>query len=331
MDTTQRGTKFGLLCLTEASAGITGDIDLAATPGEVVAHSTCPIALPGQWERWLGELKTADITGANLSVAIQIASPTPDILDAEMRTLEQRAERLWHGLRLNGIPGYKAAHILIGGITNAGDLRLRNVAKLGLSYKHRFGIPLTIDEAVLRRAVPYGDALQSIFTMNPDFRRLRAGYLALASGIEEPQPEERLHQFVRALDGLMALGPRQGQTVFAERGQTFVDSADVENDLRQMYVLRNTQEHLNDFRAAVAAPNEQEFLRRFSMRGYQAQHTALAVYRRLAEQAALRGRFVSDQSTVTFWALPDGTRGQIWGTKVDLDAVQAEHDARFTL
>ena len=202
---------------------------------------------------------------------------------------------------------------------------------MALSYRHPCGVTLDIDEPVLHRSVTYSQALQDIFAARGDYRRLRAGYLALAAGIEQTWQEERLHQFVRAIDGLTALQHGQGRGVFAERGLTFVDGANVNADLVQMYQLRNTQEHLNNFRVVVAAPNEDEFKRRVSARAYQAEQVALAVYRRIAEQPAVQACFVSDPSTDTFWALDPPTRAGIWGARADLDAIEADHDYRYGL
>jgi hypothetical protein len=143
--------------------------------------------------------------------------------------------------------------------------------------------------------------------------------------------EERLHLFVRALDGLMAIPRGPGQTVFATRGLTFVDAANVDPLLTQMYVLRNTQEHLNDFRPVVAAPNDDEFRRIVSARAYQAEQAALAVYRRIADAPAVRAHFFSDPSTDAFWALDATTRAGIWGARVDLDAIEADHNYRYAL
>src|SRR5262245_1261570 len=151
MDATQRGTKFGLLAIKHASAHITGNIDLGATPGEIAAHAACPITLPTHWQEWLGTIQTEDIHQANLTVAIQIDSATPDILDQESKDVEQRLVDVWHGMRLNGIPNYSTALLLIGAIKNDGELSIRHKSTLALSYRHPCGVLLDIDEAVLRR------------------------------------------------------------------------------------------------------------------------------------------------------------------------------------
>jgi hypothetical protein len=93
--------------------------------------------------------------------------------------------------------------------------------------------------------------MEHIYAGRPDFRRLRAGLNAVITGVEEPMANERLHQFVRALDGLMMIPWGGGKGVFAQRGATFVCGTDLPNVLEELYKLRNAQEHMNDFKTVL--------------------------------------------------------------------------------
>src|SRR5688572_10751706 len=113
MLTGQPNTKFAMLLLRDCSTAIHAPADM----GEGVSvHSGCPIGLPDQWQRWLGELRTAWFAEANLVIGIEQASQTPTILDAEMRALDARLTRVWHGLLLQSIPSYKRSLFVLGGV-----------------------------------------------------------------------------------------------------------------------------------------------------------------------------------------------------------------------
>lgn len=122
MDSRRGGTKFGLLAIRNTSTAIAADVEVLA-PGEIVAHAACPIDLPEHWRNWLGTLQTPELVDANLTIAIQVPSVTPDVMDAETHAIEQRLDRVWHGLRLQGIPDYLTARIALGGINMQGELR----------------------------------------------------------------------------------------------------------------------------------------------------------------------------------------------------------------
>jgi hypothetical protein len=94
----------------------------------------------------------------------------------------------------------------------------------------------------------------------------------------------------------MMIPPGPGRDVFADRGVTFISGANLHDLLIQLYRLRNTQEHLNDFKRVIVAPTPEEFDRRLSRRAYQAEMAALAAYRRLLTNPTLLAHFRSEST-----------------------------------
>jgi hypothetical protein len=298
--------------------------------GGVSAHPACPIELPAHWREWLGTLQAEVITGANLLIAIEMPSQTPTILDAETQLLDRRLTAMWRGLSLQGVPTYQQAKILLGGVDDRGETSVRRVSTPVTAYRHQFGESLDVSSTVLASAKRFADRIDHVYGAVPDFRRVRAGFTALNKGIEEHTAAERLHQFVRAMDGLMKLPQGAGRREFTNRGPTFVTGTGLNGILEQLYLLRNTQEHLNEFRAVIPAPTQREFDRITSLRAYQAEQAALASYRRLFDGGPLND-FLTEASIDAFWRLDEAERRRRWGAAFDLDAAAVEHERLFAL
>lgn len=328
-DPTRRNTKFGLLALDDCiQVQFQQTVDVSA---DVSIHPTCPIAIPAHWIEWLGTLETGHLADANLVIAIQIPSTTPTILNAETHTLHSALMGHLYGLLLHGIPDYRGGVIALGGIGPNGELDVKQVGRVPMAYRHVFGARPVITHDVLIASKQRADAILDLHKQTTH-RRVRAGFRACLRGIEESAGEERVHQYVRAIDGLMHIPPGPGMETFATRGQTFAQGTDATTTLRQLYRLRNAQEHLNDFHGALDNPADNATLERLgSCRAYQAEQAALACYRRLFETPALLARFDTDAHTDAFWALDAPARQALWGAAFDLDATQADHDQRYAL
>ena len=172
--------------------------------------------------------------------------------------------------------GHTRSLFVLGGVDGDGATTVNGVSPLALAYRHQFGRSLEIDDDVCRTTKQLANALTFIHSAGSDFRRLRAGSRAVMAAIEDKHATERLHQYVRALDGLMKLPKGPGKDFFVQRGPTFVTAADLQNLLGELYVLRNTQEHLNDFQTVIVSNSESEFDQTLSLRAYQAEHAALS-------------------------------------------------------
>lgn len=82
------------------------------------------------------------------------------------------------------------------------------------------------------------DGLLEIYADNA-LIRVRRGIRVFWRGLQERNPEDRLHQFVRSLDAIVM--SRDGDE-FGQRAKTFASGTDVEGILRQSYTLRSMNE-----------------------------------------------------------------------------------------
>ena len=327
-DAQRINTKFGLIALDDCrDVALGGSVDA----GDGVSfHDRCPIALPDHWKEWLGTLATDHVHDANLIIAVQVTSATPQILDAETNAVDERLRALFYCLLLDGIVDYRAGVAFLGGIGPDGSLSVRQHYQIPTAYRHAAGSRPRVTPAAVTRAKRRAEVLMGLH-VHDDYRRLRAGFRACIAGIEEITPQERIHQYVRAIDGLMHIPVGNGRETFAARGQTFVSGNNVADALRDLYRLRNAQEHLNSLRAAITAADDDEFQRVASLRAYQAQQGALFCYGRLFDNAPLLQQFETDASTDVFWALSDVARSGLWGTAFDMDAAEIEHNRVYAL
>jgi len=321
-------TKFGVLALDNClELAITAPLKLSES---ATIYPYCPVAFPDHWREWLGTLQTAAFEKASLAIVVERPSKTPHDLDHEIHEIDLELRAHFCGILLNGIPDYRDGLVAIGGVNEKAELAITQVRRLHTAYRHEFGKRLTIDGEVVQISSAIGAVVLDLHS-NKQYRRVRAGFKALVRAIEEFLPEERLHQYVRSVDGLTMLPKGKGEEQFIVRAQTFATGDKLPMVLQELYRLRNAQEHLNEIRAVIVANSDQEAWRLISLRGYQAEQLALAAYRRLLTTPELLARFESDESTAAFWNLSVGERCIVWGEPFDLDQAEKDHEKRFNL
>ena len=132
---------------------------------------------------------------------------------------------------------------------------------------------------------------------------------------------DRLHQFVRWLEGLVL--PLRGRTKkhFAHRCQTFAGAGEAtRNLLSEAYDLRSATEHLHPPEEALQRdypPGRREDV--CLQRTRQMQRLACHAYSRLLREPVLRRRyFRTDDELGAFWKLPDDRRRELWGPALDI-------------
>ena len=329
MDLTRHNTKFGMLAFDNcAEVQLNAALDLG---DGITVHPACPINLPEHWRTWLGTLQTSSLVDANLLVCIQIDSATPTVLDGETNQIAERLFALRFGLFLHGIPDYRNNFIVLGGVDANGSASVRRVLRPELAFRHEYGRrpQITADTMVTTKECANG--IRIFYEQPSNFRRLRAGFHACTRGMEEQHLDDRLHQYVRSLDGLTMLPPGQGKTEFSYRAQLFATGNAIAEVLEQWYQLRSKHEHLNDPRSVFAAACDEEVERQGSLRAYQAEQAALMVYQRLFSSPELLARFRTDHNIAAFWDLPEVERQTAWGDACDIDAAQADLDRIYAL
>lgn len=81
---------------------------------------------------------------------------------------------------------------------------------------------------------------------------------------------------------------------------------------------------MNDYRA-ILENHGARWEDTATLRAYEAQVLASQVYLRLAESAALRGRFNGDATSEQFWRMLEGDQQNEWGAPFDLRGHSAQN------
>jgi hypothetical protein len=188
-----------------------------------------------------------------------------------------------------------------------------------VSPRRRDSSGVTVER--IREAERMVPGMIEVFGTDPEFNRLRRGVNGLVRGWKARSVLDRLHAFVRALDGLMKLEQGSGERQFAERLETFATSARVHDIALEMYRLRSFEEHMSDWPSKLGYVKEHERPRFVSQRAAQAEVVAGAAYSAILRDASLLKQFRS-ASLDEFWS--NGRNG--WTSRCDLDAF----DKRFS-
>jgi hypothetical protein len=146
---------------------------------------------------------------------------------------------------LAGVPDYSETTWFSGANVD-GELSVRGLRSLETFIRTPGQSRPSFDERSLRKAAAVGTEILRLFA-SPDHYRARIGFRKLVEGLKNRQPRGRLHEFVRAIDALMALETGKSTRQFVHRGKTFGAFSNANDDCRRFYDLRSAEEHLNDW------------------------------------------------------------------------------------
>ncbi len=292
-------------------------------------HATRAITLsvPDHWKGWLGSLGWDELHKASLFLWAVAPTSAPDLLDGENAALQTRAFMLYYGLML------AAPRIATGGrgivLTGAHgtDVDVRQHGWVPVLLRNQGVLWDPIRQAELEEAATLGNALGAVQDLQ-GFRRLRATVKCFYAGLQAEDPAERIHEFVRAIEGCIL--PERGKTEaqFASRTELFVGPREHEW-ARALFNVRSAVEHLNDRLESVAMPVRQEAIIRILQLAHEVQAVARFCLRRIFSDGVLREHFRDDQTLGAFWSLPEEARRNLWGEPLTLAEVRAEFDAEL--
>jgi len=162
------------------------------------------------------------------------------------------------------------------------------------------------------------DGLAAIYAAN-GYERMRRGFDALVHGVREEHDEDRIHQYVRALEGLVKPEIGRSETQFVHRCQTFAVASDqARTALRDSYAIRSQVEHVHFWGDALTPYPEADRASVLTQRLLQIEALALYTYIRVVTSRPHRDIFVADSSIDAFWAKRDDERFSLWGDRLDL-------------
>lgn len=263
---------------------------------------------------------------ANLFFVAHALSATPEVLDQENEDLCQSVHRLYFGL-LIAAPylGHTEATRMTG-VNQAGMVNVRQVSY----YDAVPGPPgcrgAGLDDAMLRGAYAAAEGIAALEAGGGHERTWRVihafheGLLSLAFG-------DRIHQFVRCVEGFVL--PETGATrrQFINRSQLFLGPGH-EQLLGELFDIRSKVEHLHGPYAAFAAPDRRAADLMLAEWNFKAESIARACLQRLFTTRALWPHFVDDAALSRFWTLTPAVRSGFWGQPSNINATFGHFNTR---
>lgn len=297
------------------AAGLTDPIDLG--DGCWVLFGP-PFPLDDTWRKWLGSLQSQDFERSNLFLFAIAPSKSPQVLDAENEALSQKVLALFYGLFLYDVPFYESG-LTLSGANVEGRIDIRRVSKLEPFYRPPGVRWAPIDESWLRSAHAAAVGIERVHAVKGQFERLRRGFHAWLRAWMEYYGDEKLHQFVRAVEAVIKTEQGKSSRLFRHRGQLFAgNNAKAQALLEELYLLRNAAEHMNPFQPVLAKYGS-DIDAIAALRLYQALTLANVVYSRILTDPNLQQRFASDASTEEFWQQLWADQVKVWGKSLDIE------------
>lgn len=302
----------GLPVPDEISAG------LAIAPN-IWAGRGLPVVPGEHWEKWLGELAFRDIRTSLVLTATATQPGKGYIVNDKLR---EKLKHITVGLILQGVPSYHET-FLIAGANETGEPDARHFGRRRVFYPSYGSKPLSVGRFELDRAVFLASRLESIDHKGGDWRRLRRAIDALTGGSTEPTlQDERLHQFVRSLEGLILPQKAKTEAQFIHRSQTFAIANDKTAEaLKQLFDIRSKVEHLHSALDAVEGATVKEKEEQVYWRTRQVDHLARFAISCIVENDSLREIFRTDASIADFWSKENHERAKLWTSRLDLNAI----------
>ena len=311
------GAKFAILAVKTSSLPDRRD-GMVELDGVVRVLFRTPIPAPDLLNRWFGSLRAGQFEESNLVVVASEQAESPGVFDGQTIRLEGRVKEVLVGALLQGGPFGFRGGVLLSGELRGGELEVRQVTNVERISRVAGSKAFRLSDAMIRDAGRVATALRDR-VMADGFRRFRAGFASWHAAVLEGFPGERLHGFVRSLDGVMILPKLGGRRTFRRRGQLLLGRSSLnEQLLDEIYELRNTISHLNDFEdALIAYPQEGRNVTAL-LRSFQAELLATEVYRRILSSDELLEKMRDDDAIKELWELDESAVHRLWGPPIDL-------------
>ena len=310
------GTKFSAIGLEplRLASGMPATLHIR---DDLVVSSSFPTDALAHWASWLGRLQTKRVKAADLWLIARRPTDHPEAHDRDSSVVAERSNELYNAF-LIAVPNVSHNEaVRLSGRRSASDLRVSG-AQVYPAIRHvPFAPERPIDRADLELTATIADAFPAI-KHRGEFRRKWRVVRAFHTGLQSQELGERIHQFVRCVEGFIF--PRRGSTRedFADRTKVLL-GAGWEDDIRQIFDIRSAVEHLHGPYRFLPPLGKPQRLRLLARRAVQAEFLARSCLIRFFTRNEL-WRFYEDNQTIeVFWTrMSDSERRAAWGPPLDL-------------
>ena len=311
-DWIEDGEKFALIGL---DFNIADDFTRFDLPNGLTVLPNAGFEFPEHWQEWLGTLRTEDIEACRLFLLAKVASKSPGVLDAENQQLRGAVGDWFTGLTLARKFGTTDAAFLITGSRINGEIDVRQFQPIDPPLASIVWDDAPISPGDLHRAYSIAKGLAGLRqSIGVEMWRLHRCMNLYQEARCRRDVLERIHQFTRCIEGLIA--PRQGETLkqFKSRTELFVGPSH-HGLMGELYGIRSDVEHLHENRHLERFDRQ----RRIRLAELEAvsEWVARSCLARILLTPALATRFGSADALGQFWIKPANERQAVWGDPVD--------------
>jgi hypothetical protein len=281
----------------------------------IYATSKPPFYIDEWWQKQLGEIEIGQITRCNLFLLALAEDTTKTVQD-----LNNELNSYYFSLLFEGV-AYSKRGIILGGDNESIGLRVNSIGWLPDFYAPFDVVPPEVTKEHFEYTTQLVPGIDTIFgSAANEYLRLRKGFNSLLNGIKQLEVHNRLHQSVRAIEGVIK--PRQGDGTrkFKYRCQFFTGRKPKDvNLLEELYELRCAAEHLNPMANKLTSYPAHQRDPIKALRSFQVEILASFIYRKILSDSNLLSRFVDDDAIDRLWACRDKELSNIWGRTVNLN------------
>lgn len=310
MDWVSDGKKFALLGL---NMNIEHDAKPQLPPNYGILQQQ--FDMPPNWKEWMGTERIGEIEACPAFLYVTMPSSNIDVLDGENQKLRSMIGHWFTGLLLSGKFVAMDDPFVIGGSHSRGELDVREFATLMPVGRGIVETMPNITAYDLEQALTIGEGLAAIVERkNAEHWRLRRCIAIYQQGRSERDILNRLHQFVRCIDGLIVSEQGKGERQFKSRTKLFIGPAH-EELMGNIYRMRSAIEHLHEHRhlETYDRATRIEIARMEAI----SELIARSCLSRILLDQTLRSHFGHVDTATTFWKLPDSQQADLWGSPID--------------
>ena len=224
-------------------------------------------------------------------------------------------------MQLQGIVHCDDSHLILSTLDN-NQSDICRIAELPIFYPTRGYTSQPVNLASLEKAASMRKVIEKFNNAANAYVRFIRCLNVLMDGFKKDIGEERIHQFVRVIEGLILPDIGRTKKQFVHRCQTFAKSTQkTVQILNEAFDLRSMSEHINDWQLALNAYRKDQRENFGLLRTRQMEKLASFAFSRILEDSSIRCHFLSDIETKLFWQLKDNERIKIWGNQLNLDSI----------
>ena len=275
-----------------------------------------PFPIEEHWKQWLGELKIKEIEEANLFLITKSYSKTAPVVDHENKKLKDLISTFYWSISLSGFFRCDHKPFQLTGSFEKNSIGVDEITYLENPERIKESPIEKITKPRLKIASEIADAFQMLSNIK-NFRRINRIFHAFFNGLLNKDIGERLHQFVRCIEGF--INPKEGKTKkqFKYRTELFVGRG-YHDYMEELFNLRSSIEHLHSPIRAIKGADKKTRWETATKRTIEAEALARYCIKSFLLNSNIWEHFEDDSAIEKFWKLPFHQRQKLWGHPFDL-------------